>query len=381
MLRYFVQVKVWMPKRNLFKIILFLEVLAFLFPVPVYPQHADLSESYSLIDAAFSEKSEEKLTEQLFRNKDSPGYVLCENYIMKKIRQLVIAGDFEFARTACLVVIDNNMDNTDAIAMYSVIDDGIARRKAEEEAQERKKEAEEVRIALERKKLLEQVQSKYQAVPTSSGKSVYVRENESRYSSLSWQADFGMADISMINVSSENYTSARYGITSEASLVYQTDQIAVGAEGTVEFLMATLSNSDDTILSSYTIVPKIAFSSLSDRLFFRMGAASYVTTAGSEKNKVLDTFITPLAGIDIENITFGGLQFKASYDYYFGHFAYDDLKSAMAAGILVRIPVADLEKIRIGFDVGVRDTLFIRDGGTENRVRTVLAFGVGNVTE
>ena len=362
-------------------VILFWAVFTVLSVFSGFAQTSGLAEVYAQIDSAFTAKSEEKLNGIFVENRGSPDFRMYENYTMKKIRQLVINNQFEFARAACLVVIDADMDNSGAISMYSVIDDGIAKQQADAEALAKKKAAEEARLAYERQKVLQQAQTKYQTVNTSSGKSVYLNENQARYTKVAWRLAFGMADIEYIKVTPGDYASVRYGIMSDVSMQYQTDQILFGIEGTAELFMMTMSNSDGTLLSAYKIVPKMAFTDLNSHVFFRTGAAAYVTGKGEEENKEQGTFITPIAGLSIENITVGDSLFRMYYDYYFGHFAYTDLKSAMEAGAFITMPVAELDKARVGFDVGIKDTLFITDGGMDNRVRAVFAIGVGNVVK
>lgn len=67
------------------------------------------------------------------------------------------------------------------------------------------------------------------------------------------------------------------------------------------------------------------------------------------------------------------------YDYYLGHFAYDDLKSSMEAGFSVMFPLTENERTRIGLKLGLVDTLFIKDEGIDNRAKGIISIGVGNV--
>ena len=86
------------------------------FAVDVY-----IVELYKQIDGAFSDKSDRELDAVLSNNNEDSNYYLLENYTMKKIRRLVIDKEYDFALQSNLIVIDNNLDNAEAVEMYSVI--------------------------------------------------------------------------------------------------------------------------------------------------------------------------------------------------------------------------------------------------------------------
>ena len=80
-----------------------------------------VTEVYKQIDSCFSAKDEDKLNSVLSRNSKDKYYYLMENYTQKKIRRLIVNNDYDFAMAATLAVIENNLDNDEAVEMYSVI--------------------------------------------------------------------------------------------------------------------------------------------------------------------------------------------------------------------------------------------------------------------
>lgn len=68
-------------------------------------------------------------------------------------------------------------------------------------------------------------------------------------------------------------------------------------------------------------------------------------------------------------------------DYYIGHLANKDLNFAMGGVVSLRVPFLDMEKVRLGFNIGVKDTLYVKSSGIENRARLVLAIGAENVAK
>ena len=45
----------------------------------------------------------------------------------------------------------------------------------------------------------------------------------------------------------------------------------------------------------------------------------------------------------------------------------------------ITIPFAEMEKVKLNFNIGVKDKFFLKDDGMENRASVILAIGVENV--
>lgn len=94
--------------------------------VQVFAQSAEGDDLiYQAIDSAFASRSGEELDSVLKTNLTASDYPLYEAYILKKARLLIIDDELDFARQAALVVIDNNIENFDAVDLYSYIDKAI----------------------------------------------------------------------------------------------------------------------------------------------------------------------------------------------------------------------------------------------------------------
>ena len=63
-------------------------------------------------------------------NKNSRSYGEYESYILKKARELLITNELDLAAEISLSVIDHNLDNFDAVALYTSIDTAIKARDA-----------------------------------------------------------------------------------------------------------------------------------------------------------------------------------------------------------------------------------------------------------
>ena len=88
---------------------------------PLFAVDEYISKIYKQLDKIFYEKSENELNNVLSNNSQDRNYYLIENYTEKKIRRLIVNNDYDFAMTAIIIVIENNIDNEQAVEMYSLI--------------------------------------------------------------------------------------------------------------------------------------------------------------------------------------------------------------------------------------------------------------------
>ena len=133
-----------------------------------------VSEIYKQIDTCFATKDEAKLNSLLSRNTTDRYYYLMENYTQKKIRRLIVNNDYDFAMAATLIVIENNLDNEEAVEMYSVISDAYEIQRKHEAELEYQRQLELARIEKEKEKQRGNVEKEYVSASKSSGGAVYV---------------------------------------------------------------------------------------------------------------------------------------------------------------------------------------------------------------
>ena len=86
-------------------------VLLFSFALPAFAVEAYISDIYKKIDQIFIIQSEDQLKTLLSDNNEDSNYYLIENYTEKKIRRLIVNNEYDFAMTAIIIVIENNLDN------------------------------------------------------------------------------------------------------------------------------------------------------------------------------------------------------------------------------------------------------------------------------
>lgn len=338
---------------------------------------------FSELNLAFTSKSAEEVSSVLHKYSSSPQYHVYEAYALKKTRQLIIENDLEFARQTSLAVIDNNLENFDAVELYSYIDRAILNEQAAKQAEENRLRLEAERLAAINEKTKAKIEKSnaYQTLSTQSGSQVYVKESNQTFSSVDWRMQLCMADLLFQSVPDKDYSSLKYGLGAGADIFYNVDSFILAADIFADFQMLNLKGGEQEFFVSARFVPMIAFPEFSRNLYFRMGFASYgVATEFSQISGSTESFMTPVFGIGLENVALGSTEINGHFDYYLGHFAYD-MQFSFEAGAGITLPVAVNEHTKIGFRIGASDIMFLKESGMENRFKGIIGIGVGNVVK
>lgn len=90
----------------------------------------ELVEIQGEIDAAVLDRSSEAVSQILKSSKDDENYPKIENFVLEKVRNLISDEDFEFAKNLALAVIENNIENFDAIDLYSFLEKTLSNERA-----------------------------------------------------------------------------------------------------------------------------------------------------------------------------------------------------------------------------------------------------------
>jgi hypothetical protein len=349
--------------------------------IPAFAVDSSVSEAYQKIDSAFTKRSDLELNTILKNERKNENYDFIEAYTMKRIRRLIIASEFKFAEQAVLVVIDNNLENTAAVEMYTAIEDSLKKQEAYEKQQQDLKLAEQARFEKEKEAQRAKANKEFQVAKTASGDSVYITGRDEKYSEVYWNARFGLADLMFISETPDDYSSLRYGLAAAFTWEYSLQKKFVfGLDADAEAIILALYNDDKTMTGSVKIAPKISFAGFNKNIFLRAGFAGIITAAAGSETVLHENFLTPLVGVGFNHVKIGNINLSGFYDYYIGHLFYEDVNSAMGAGLNAALPITELEKIRLNFNTGINDNLYIKSNGIENRVGITFAIGVENVS-
>ncbi len=363
--------------------LLMLLVSSSLFAVEEY-----ISQIYKDLDHVFIIKSDTELNEILSKNNDDKYYYLIENYTEKKIRRLIVNNDYDFAMTAIIIVIENNLDNENAVDMYTVIANAYEVQQKMEQENEERRQKELVRIEMEKDKQRGSADKEYvSASNTSSGRVVYVSGKAPTSSSSSWKASFGMVNLTHLFDEPGDISSIHYGISGDYRYEYSLEKkIVVGFDisGGLNFLTIADEEKMVPILADANLAFKFALPQISPNFFFRAGVGAIVSGTSSmaaDTKDIAPTMFSPVLGIKMERIPLGKLKLDLGADWYAGHLFYEDVNLAVGGDLNLEVPFAELEKINLSFNFGVKDKFIMKTTGIENRASVILAIGVGNVNK
>ena len=313
---------------------------------------------------------------------------MIENYTEKKIRRLIVNNDYDFAMTAIIVVIDNNLENEQAVEMYTVIAEAYEVQQKHEAELEYQRQLELARIEKAKEAQRGNVEKEYVAATNAStGKTVYVTGKETKLVRYNLKGSMGLADVTWLMDQKSEMSTFHYGPALELNYGYTTDAksvIGFDAFGSIQFL--SMGNLKD----EKQLIPLLADADLSLKyapaafpLFnIRAGFGLAFTGKTDYQNlfsPIADTIYSPTIGVKLENIPVGDSKFTVGADWLAGHLFYKNIKFAMGAAMNFAMPFAELEKIKLSLNIGLRDKVLVKDTGIENRASVILAIGAENV--
>lgn len=360
-----------------------LTIVICLFTSSIFAVEEYVSDIYRQIDRIFAAKSETQLNTLLSFNREDKYYYLIENYTQKKIRRLIVNNDYSFAMEAILVVIENNLENEEAVEMYTVIADAFEVQKKFEESQELAKQQEIARIENEKNKQRASANKEYVSAAKTGGGSVYVTGRETKLTSYWWKAALGIADFTYVMDSFGPVNNINYGISLDFNYEYSNDKNIMGLFVFTDFKFLSFGTGKDSIplIINLDIGPKLGFIKLSRHFFAKLGFSGMMISGMEVTSTVQNVFVSPSLGVSFERLPLGNANFGFGIDYYPGHLWTPGVNLAMGAEANVCIPFAELEKFKLNINVGVRDKFLLKSSGIENRASLILAIGVENVSK
>ncbi len=351
-------------------------VFLILSAIPAFAIDAYVTVIYRKVDIAFVNKSDADLNVILSENNTDRNYYLVENYTMKKIRRLIIDEDYNFAMKADLVVIDNNLENMEAVDLYATISEALEKQKEQERAIEERRQYELARFQAEKEKQKAVLVKSYETVQTPEGDTVYSRSKDEKYTASWWNIRFGMFDGTFVTDTDNSYNSFRYGISGDFTYEYTFDTFHIGIDAGGQAVLLPFSGDDKTMLGDFEVVPKLGFTK---HLQFRAGFAGILRMNGGDETTLHESLFSPVFGLGLHHVNIGKAVFSGHADYLLGHLATDDLKAAARGGLNLAMPIAEMEKVKVTFNMGLTDTLYVKESGIENRAGVILAIGAENV--
>ena len=370
--------------RRQLKILLALCVL-FMSTVNVFAIEEYVTDVYRKIDDCFAKKSETELNSLLSHYSNDKYYYLIENYTQKKIRRLIVNNEYNFAMEAILAVIENNLDNEEAVEMYSVISDAYEIQRKHELEIEHQKELEQARIQLAKEKQRGNVEKEYVSSKKASGGSVYVTGKETKLTSYNWKLSFGLADMMYLMETQSKIGTFHYGVSLDFRYEYTMENkttIGVDVFGGAQFLGMGEEKDLVPLLVDAEAALKLA-PKVFKNLFIRTGFDAIISgesKKATNTQNVIRAFYSPFIGLKFERLALGPIKVDIGADWLAGHLFTDNINAAAGASLNIEIPFATMEKVKLNLNIGAKDKIFLKkDNGMENRASLILAIGVENV--
>lgn len=361
------------PLRNIILFILLTCVINF----SIFSQTAAINKQ---IDEAIDQKNSEQIADILVKNKKSRSYKDYEAHILKRARELLISNELDFAAQISLVVIDNNLDNFDAVALYTSIDTAIKERDAKLKAEEERRQIEEMRVMANTAKEQKQIKKEYQTISnTSSGETVYLdTDYNTHYLPLSWAVNVGMADLALYTDPRE--VGGKFGFSSFGNVYFHSEDYIIGGDyflDTMLFNFGGDAEEEQHLDTTVNLTFGYSHESIIRNFYFRLGFLGYFSNK-PEMSFVPTPFFSPTLGIAYRDIEIGNVLAELSADYYLGHLFYDEMRMAMDFSLNFSLILADYDKADIGVNFGVRDAIFLMNEGLQNQLKLIISIGVIN---
>ena len=374
---------------------LLVALLLFLCSGSLFAVEEYVSKVYKEIDIIFINQADKELQNILRENVSDKYYYLMENYTKKKVRRLIIDNEYEFAMTAIYIIIDNNIDgdfeDEDAVDLYSTIAEAYEIQQQYEEEQQQKAIAEAARKEAEKERIRTSVEKDYNVTTTAQGKTVYLSSKDERSQSYRWNANFGMIDFGMVNAGGLSSALMSDGISLDFTYEYTVPKTIVFG-GDLFFDFKFMQFNEGPMEFNFEIAPKVAFPSLSQHFFVRLGFSDLGVLKNKDEkvlknnpklteiqNVLYGSVITPFIGVQLSNAKLGSAGLTLDANYLFSGLMTGDYQ-ALSLKANIALAFAEMERIKLVFNFGARDTLLIlKQGGVENHLSAIIGFGVENV--
>ncbi len=342
----------------------------------LFAQKKKLQDYYSEITVFVTDKNTEGVRKYLAANTSYADYAKLESFVLMRSRDALIANELDFALALCLAVIDNNIDNFEAVALYTSIERAVVARDEQIRIEKEKEQVTKMKEATDTVKEKEKIQKEYTIITnTVSGETVYLDQNfDMYYMPVTWGVDLGLADLSVMGDALS--TSFRYGLSLAGNVFYRSEEVYAGIDMFFDAALVSFPTNPNLIFSVEAI-PAFSLPKVLKNVYYRIGYAGVFSSA-PEYSFLTPYFSTPVLGIGFRDLQVLLFYFDGAFDYYLGHWFYDKFFFAADLNVNFYLPLADLDTVDVGLNLGLRDFVGITAQGMHNQIKFVISFGVWN---
>jgi len=358
--------------------LIFVLLVVFIFSAcsGLFAQSKSLQDHYNEITNFVSAKNSDGVRKYLADNTNNSDYAKLESFVLMRSRDALIANDLDFALSLCLTVIDNNLDNFEAVALYTSIERAVFARDEKIKTENEKIQIEKMKETAVTTKEKEKIQKEYKTITNSvSGETVYLdQEFDMYYLPVTWGVDLGLADISVM--SDPLSTSFRYGLSLAGNVFYRSEEFYAGIDVFFDAALVSFPAMPNLVFS-VKAVPSFSLPRVLRNIYYRVGYAG-IYSSTVDNSFLPPSFSSPVIGVGFRDWRFGVFFFDGSFDYYIGHLFYDNFFFAADANVNFYLPLADLDTIDVGLNLGIRDIMGVMAQGLHNQIKFVISVGVWN---
>lgn len=342
----------------------------------LYSQTTSLQSYYDQISVFVADKDSQAVNVFLADNFNYSEYAKLESFVLMRSRDALIANELEFALDLCLSVIDNNLDNFEAVALYTSIERTLVKQNAKVKEEQEKAQIEQMKETAVTTREKEKIEKEYKTITNAvSGETVYLdQEFDTFYLPVTWGIDLGLADIALHTEAST--FSFRYGLSLAANVFYRSETFYAGMDVFFDSALVSFPTTQNLVFT-VKAVPSFSIPKMIKNIYFRVGYAGIFSS--SADNTILpQAFSSPVIGLGVRDLTFGVFLFDAEVDYYIGHVFYENVLFSADSAVNFYIPLADLDTIDVGLNLGVKDIFVAASEGIHNQIKFIISVGVWN---
>ena len=342
----------------------------------LYSQTKSLEFYYDEITVFIQDQDSQAVNVFLADNRNYSEYAKLESFVLMRSRDALIANKLEFAMDLCLSVIDNNLDNFEAVALYTSIERTLVIRNEKIRVEEEKAQVEQMKETAVTTREKEKIQKEYKTITNAvSGETVYLdQEFDTFYLPVTWGIDLGLADIAFHSDSVSS--SFRYGLSLAANVFYRSETFYAGIDVFFDSALVSVPTINNLVFT-VKAVPSFSIPKMLKNVYYRVGYAG-VFSSTTDSTVLPAAFSSPVIGLGLRDLKLGMFLFDAALDYYIGHLFYTNLLFAADTAINFYFPLADLDTIDVGLNFGVKDVFIATSEGVHNQIKFVISVGVWN---
>lgn len=297
----------------------------------------------SKIDEIIKNKDQNALKNFLKENKGKDNYPEIENHMISRIKELILNGEVQYAKTLTSIILENNMDNAEAQEIYLAIED------------KEKKETE-------------------------------VKTKKITFDNFLFAFDFGAIDfmISQSQIYNDFYDevkiNGKYGMSLDFAFYFKHPYIALGVEAFFDTYFVSLNPPTGGTPFFYRIIFPITTPLIRVPLYFSFGMAQqvYYFGEGVTGDVLITNLISPIIGLKLTRWFFNKyIGLDASFHFYLISPFTTYFNAAFDGTLSLLIRFYQLKRFGFVIRTDINPFFLIRDGKLEHNIKFQISFGIG----